>query len=129
MGYTRMRRSIVWFAIGVFACAALAPSAIRGLSAWGGTSDWWAEICTAAGLKTAGGNAKSRLPAPAAPVAAQDCPLCLPNQGQTPIPASPAAAPTPQAGGTARYLLFFLGVAPASYSGTSAQSRAPPVFV
>jgi len=124
-----MRRGFIWFAIGVFACAALAPSAMRTLSAWSGTTGWWAEICTAAGLKTAGGDAKSRLPGPVAPAAAQDCPLCLPHQGQAPIPARPAATPLPEAGGSARYLFFFIGVAPASYSGTSALSRAPPVSV
>jgi hypothetical protein len=129
MSLLRMRRGFIWLAIGVFACAALAPSAMRTLSAWSGTTDWWAEICTAAGLKTAGGDAQSRLPAPQAPAATQDCPLCLPHQGQTPIPARPATTPVPEAGGATRYLLFFIGAAPASYSGTSAQPRAPPVSV
>jgi len=129
MSFARIRRSFLWFAIGAFVCAALAPSVVRGLSAVSGGGGWWAEICTAAGLKTASGDTKSRLPAPDAPVAAQDCPLCLPNQGQAPIPARPSAAPIPEAGGAARYLLFFLGAAPASYSGTTAQPRAPPLAV
>lgn len=130
MTSVRRLRIVSWIAMFALLASVLAPVAVRAMAVWTGSSSPWDEICTAFGIKKASSpvSATTQTPDDSGGTRAQgDCPFCLPSGNPAALPAQPSGVPPAVERDNARYLFFFISVAPPRVLPDNAQPRAPPL--
>lgn len=112
--------------------AALAPSVSHALVAFGEEGSFWAEVCSAAGIKLVKLDADKGEPAHdnkdhhKAANAFEHCPFCSNHAGMAGLPPSSVEALPVSSGSSPHPALFYQSPRPL-FVWASAQSRAPPV--